>query len=124
MFTLFFMMLCTTFCVQGMNAIVDQKQGTLNVLGFDQIYSNNIVEDGKGGTNISSMPHPLCLIATFVPADPKSKSEDVMIPIEGINPGNIPDNAPISFVAHKTQKPISMIMSQTLRCTLKEALCK
>lgn len=124
MFILFFMMLCTTYSVQGMNAIVDQKQGTLNIFGFDLIYSNNVTDDGKGGAHISSTPHPLCLIATFVPTDPKSKPEDVMILIEGINPGDIPDNTSLSLVTHKTNKSINMIMSQTLRCILKDALCK
>lgn len=124
MLILFFMMLCTTYCVQGMNAIVDQKQGTLSIFGFDLIYSNNVTDDGKGGAHISSTPHPLCLIATFVPTDPKDNSEDLMIPIEGINPEDISDNASISFVTHKTEKSISMVMSQALRCILKDALCK
>lgn len=124
MFILFLMMLCTTYGVHGMEAILDQKNGVLSVVGFDQIYSNNATDDGKGGITISSESHPLCLIAQFTPQDPKYAPENLMLPIEGITPRDIADNTQVSFVEHKTRKKINLIMCPLLREKLQEALGK
>jgi len=129
MIILFLMMLCTTVCVHGMNetldmnATLDQKEGQLIITSFDRIYSNRVIENKKG-TTISSAAHPLCLMGTFIPIDQGHPSEEVMLPIEAINPQVIPDNAQVTFAEHKTNKMVCTTMSSLLRAKIREALGK
>ncbi len=123
MIILFLMMLCTTVCVHGMAATLDQKEGQLIITNFDRIYTNRVIEDKKG-TIISSATHPLCLMGTFIPIDQGQPAEEVMLPIEAINPQAIPDNTPITFAEHKTNKTVRTTMSNLLRAKIREALGK
>lgn len=129
MFILFFMMLCTTVYLHGMEGTVNHKRGTFKLIGYDTIYSNHEIDDGKGGSKIVYTGAPLCLIGQFMYTDNPKNQEELMIPIDayrGCEKGldGTPDGTDIVFKAHKTGKTVCLFMSQYLRDTIQEALRK
>lgn len=126
---LFLMLLCTTYCVHGMEDIVnleglvDNNKGIFSITNFDRIYANNVTDDGKGGTNISYAGAPLCLIGNFSYHEFDAK-EEFMLPIEKYTKAllaTIPDGILVIFKAHKSTKKVSLVMCPPLRNKIIEA---